>query len=108
MDGDNRPISQIFAEKAYDWTQLEAAAQLLEDTKSLIMSQRQAALGDMPVNKAEQIIKASQDWYDHIVTIVNARTAANIAKMELETIRMQANEQNSQQANARLEMKMTQ
>ena len=107
MDGDNRPLSQIFAEKAYDWTQLEAAAQLLEDTKSLIMSQRQAALGDMPVNKAEQIIKASQDWYDHVVTIVDARTAANVAKMELETIKMQHSEWQSQQANARAELKLS-
>jgi len=106
-DGENRPLSEIYAEAGEDWSSKEAAAQLLEETKSAIMAQRQAMLPEMPVNRAEQIVKASPDWHDHIEKIVEARRVANLAKIELEVIRMRFNEQNNIQANARLEMKMT-
>jgi hypothetical protein len=33
-----------------EWVDKEYAAQLLEDTKTLVMAQRQAALGEMAVN----------------------------------------------------------
>jgi len=107
MDGDNRPLSEIFAEAAADWCDKEAAATLLEDTKSLIMAQKQAMLGDMPVNRSEQIVKSTPDWYEHIEKIVAARKTANEAKIRLEIIRMQANEQNNQQANARAELRLS-
>jgi hypothetical protein len=106
-DGENRPLSEIYAEAGEDWSSKEAAAQLLEETKSAIMAQKQSMLPEMPVNRAEQIVKASPDWYEHIEKIVEARRVANLAKIELEVIRMRFNEQNNIQANARLEMKMT-
>ncbi len=89
-----------------DWADKEAAAQLLEDTKSAVMAQRQAALGDMPVNRAEQVVKASSDWYEHVTKIVEARKAANLAKVQLEAIKIQYNEWNNAEANARTEKRM--
>lgn len=88
------------------WAEKEAAAQLLEDTKSAVMAQRQAALGDIPVNRAEQTVKASKDWSIHIEHIVNARKEANLAKIELEALRMEFTEWNNKEANARAEMKL--
>jgi len=71
------------------------------------MAQKQAACGDIPVNRAEQMVKASPDWMAHVEKIAQARKEANRAKMQLEIIRMRFNEQNSREANARLELKMT-
>jgi hypothetical protein len=102
----DKPLSEVFAEAAQAWVEAEAAAQILDDTKTLIMAQKQTALGDLPVNRAEQQIKASADWYEHIEKIVEARKVANYAKMDLEIIRMRFNEQSSREANARLELKM--
>src|SRR3990172_4060689 len=106
-DGDSRPLSEIYATRGEKWADLEAAAQLLEDSKSAFMAQRQISLGDVAVNRAEQIVKASPEWGEYIGACVTARRAANLAKVELEVVRMRFTEWNNQQANARQEMKMS-
>lgn len=103
---DNRPWSEIYRQAGEDWVDKEAAAQLLEDTKSSVMAQKQASYGDIPVNRAEQKVKASQDWMDHLEKIVAARKAANLAKVHLEYIKMAAWEENNKNANARAELRL--
>ena len=103
---DNRPWSEIYRVAGEDWVDKEAAAQLLEDTKSSVMAQKQALYGDIPVNKAEQKVKASKEWEDHIKKIVAARQAANHAKIHLEYVRMAAWEENNKNANARAELRL--
>src|SRR5882762_10382826 len=85
---DNRPLSEQFYEAALDWSDKEAAASLKEDLKSSVLSQMMTKLGDIAVNKAEKEVKASQEWIDHVTTIVEARHEANKAKAYLEYIRM--------------------
>lgn len=102
----NQPWSEIFREKADKYVDSEAAAQLLEDTKSAVLAQKCAALGDMAVNKAEQIVKASPDWHDHITKIVEARKQANRDKLDLEFCRMKFQEWINFEANHRVEMKL--
>lgn len=100
------PWSEQYRLAGEDWADKEAAAQLLEDTKSAVMAQRQAELGDIPVNRAEQTVKASAAWYQHIEKIVEARKVANVAKVQLEYIRMKAMERAGAEANQRTEMKL--
>ncbi len=100
------PLSEQYAVAAARWVDLEAAAQILEDTKSSVMAQRQMACGDVPVNRAEQMVKASRDWVDHLEKIAEARREANLAKVNLEVIRMKFQEWNNDQANHRMEMKL--
>lgn len=88
------------------WADAEAAAQLLEDSKSAVMAQWQTELGDMPVNRAEQTIKASSRWRDYIHDAVEARKAANLAKVRLEAIRMRAMEHQAKDANQRTELRI--
>lgn len=85
---------------------LDHSARLLEDTKSAILSQRMAELGDMPVSRAEQKVKASKDWHDFVVSIVDARTKANLKKVHLEYLKMRFSERQSHEATARAERKM--
>jgi len=100
------PFSERFRVAAEAWVDAENAAQLLEDTKSIVMAQRQAQLGDIPVNRAEQMIKASPDWETYVKAIVKARTEANLAKVRMETERLRFMENQSREANARAEMKL--
>lgn len=102
----NRSLSEQFRIFAKDWVDKDAAASMLEETKSAVLAQRMGALGDIPVNRAEQIVKGSQEWHDWIAGMVNARTAANLAKVKLEWVRMRFNEWQSEEATKRAEMKL--
>jgi len=100
------PFSERFRIAAEDWVDKENAAQLLEDTKSIVMAQRQAQLGDIPVNRAEQMIKASPDWKRYVETIIDARKEANLAKVKMEFERLRFMENQSREASTRAEMKL--
>lgn len=104
---DNRPWSEIYRDAGEQWADLEAAAQLLEDTKSAYMAQWCAEQGDIPVNRAEQIVKASPRWMEHVKGIVEARKKANTAKVRLDSIKMRAMEAQARDANYRAEMRLT-
>jgi ribosomal protein L17 len=99
-------ISEQFRLAAKDWCEKDAAANILEETKSAVLSERMAALGDMPVSKAEMTVKASQEWREFIESMVTARKEANLAKVRCEWIRMRFHEWSSQQANDRAERRL--
>ena len=102
----NQPISEEYRVVAKNWVDAEAAASLLEDTKSAVLAQKMAALGDMPVSKAEMQVKASDDWTDFIEKMVDARKRANLLKVQLEYIRMRSSEWSSFEASKRAEMRL--
>lgn len=104
--GDNQPVSERYARAARDWVEKDAAASLLEETKSAVLSQQMHALGDMPVSRAEMQVKASKEWADFIDKMVKAREAANLAKVRLEFLRMKFSEWQSEEANERLRAKL--
>jgi len=78
----------------------------MEEMKSATLSQMMMKLGDIPVSKAEMQAKASPEWAEYIKLMTESRAAANEAKLQLEYIRMRAMERASEEANARLEMKL--
>lgn len=100
------PFSERFRLAAEQWADLENAAQLLEDTKSLVMAQKQAQCGDVPVNRAEQMIKASPDWLRYVESIVEARKKANMAKITMEYEKMRFHENQGREANVRAELRL--
>lgn len=100
------PLSEQFRISAKEWVEADAAANILEETKSAVLSQKMAALGDMAVSKAEMQVKASADWTDHVTRMVKAREAANLLKVKLEWLRMRFNEQQSAEATRRHEMRL--
>ena len=102
----NLPWSEQYRLAGLFWADREAAAQLLEDSKSAIMAQWQTELGDLPVNRAEQTVKASARWRDYILDTVKAREAANVAKIELEYLRMKSMEYQAKEANQRTELRI--
>lgn len=102
----NLPWSEQYRIAGEEWADAEAAAQLLEDSKSSVMAQWQTELGDLPVNRAEQTVKASARWRGYIQDTVDARKAANIAKVRLEVVRMRAMEHQAKEANQRTELRI--
>lgn len=102
----NEPISEQYRVVAKRWVEAEAAASILEDTKSAVLAQKMAALGDMAVNKAEMTVKGSAEWDEHVRKIIDARKQANLLKVQLEYLRMKSGEQASYEATKRAEMKL--
>ena len=100
------PVSELWLKAALTWGDLEAAADLLESTKSSVMSQMMAIHGDIPVSKAEMLVKRSPEWIDHVEKVCNARKAANLAKVKVDYYKMRASEEMSKEATARLEAKL--
>ena len=101
-----KPWSDIYREAGEDWADKEAAAQLLEDSKSAFLAQWCAEQGDVPVNRAEQSVKSSQRWREYIEQTVEARKQANKSKVRLESIKMRAMEWQAKEANARTEARL--
>lgn len=102
----NLPISEQFRLTARNWVDAEAAASLLEDTKSAFLSQKMQAYADMPVSKAEALVKASPEWREYVEKMVAARKQANLLKVKLEWIRMKFSEAQSFEATRRAEMRL--
>jgi hypothetical protein len=102
----NLPWSEQFRLVSKQWVEAEAAASLLEDTKSAVLSERMQMHSDKAVNKAEGLVKSSPEWRDHVEKIVSARKAANLLKVQLEYLRMKFNEWQSHEASKRAEMRL--
>ena len=98
--------SEQYRLAAKHWVELDSAANMLEETKSAVLSQMMLACGDMPVSRAEMKVKASAEWTDFISKMVKGREEANLAKVKLEYIRMKFSENQSAEATARAEMKI--
>jgi hypothetical protein len=102
----NLPYSEQYRITAKKWVDAEAAASLLEDTKSAVLAEKMLALGDMPVSRAEMLVKGSQEWRGELLSITTARQAANLLKVQLEYLRMKFMEHQSANATARAEMRL--
>ena len=103
---DDLPLSEQFRVIAKKWVDADAAANLLEETKSAVLAKRMTELGDMPVSRAEMSVKSSAEWYEFVKTMVEAREKATLLKVQLEYIRMKFHEWQSIEATRRAEMKL--
>jgi hypothetical protein len=103
---DDVPRSEAYRVTAKSWVDAEAAASLLEETKSAVLARMMLAQGDMPVSRAEMNVKASDEWREFIQKMVEAREKAAFLKVKMEYIRMRASERQSMEATKRAEMKL--
>lgn len=106
MSDADRPLSERFRLAALEWADLDAAARMLEECKSAFLSQRKVLLGDVPDSRAETAVKASDAWTEYLRDMVNARSAANRARVEVDYLKMQFSERQSAEASARAERRM--
>lgn len=102
----NLPWAEQYRLIAKRWVDANAAADLLEETKSAMLARLMLAQGDMPVSRAEMNVKASQEWDDFINSMVEARKAATLLQVQTKYIYMKFMEQQSHSATARAEMRL--
>jgi hypothetical protein len=103
---DNLPISEQYRLIAKRWVDADSAANLLEETKSAFLAKLMAALGDMPVSRAEMQVKASDEWSAYIGKMVRAREQAALLKAQVEYIKMKFAENQSAEATSRAERRL--
>jgi hypothetical protein len=102
----NLPLSEQYARKGALWVDAEAAASIMEQTKTVVMSQKVKALGDMPSSRAEHIVRATPEWEQFIRDMVEARRMANQYKVDMQVLRMRNSEWIGEDANRRVEAKL--
>ena len=107
---DDEPLSERFRIVARQWVEADKAASLMEETKSVVFSEMVAKLTGndlkLPVNRAEILVKSSQEYKEFVITMTELRSKANLLKAQLEYIRMQFSEQQSQEATASAERRL--
>ncbi len=102
----DQPISEQYRITAKLWVDLDGAARMLESCKEPVLSQMVKRQGDVAVARAERDAKASPEWADYITKMVDARTAANLKRVQLEYLKMRHMEETSHNANARAERRL--
>ena len=103
----DRPISEQYRIVAKQWVDAHSAAHILEETKTATLSKLMLDLGDMPVSRAEMIVKGSDVWRDHLHKMVEARRQADMLRVQLKYIEMRFAEWQASDATARAEMRMS-
>lgn len=106
MINENLPLSEQYRVIAEAWVDADSAASLLEETKSAVLNRMMIATKEKAVNRAEMIVKGSDEWRDHVTNIVEARKRASLLRVQMEYIRMKFNEWQSHEATRRAEMKL--
>lgn len=102
----NQPLSEQYRVLAEEWVEADALARLYEETKSNELSRLKSILGDMPDSRAERIVRATPEWSAWTNKMIDARTAANRAKVRLKVLEMRYFEHQSANATARAEMRL--
>lgn len=92
----------------HDWADKEAAASVLEETRKSLRSQ--IALKFLAetgaANKAEMMAEATQEYIDHLKSMVEARRHANIADVNYSAARVWVDLLRTKEATKRAEMGM--
>ncbi len=102
----NLPLSEQYDILGIEWADADKAANLLEDCKSAVLAERILGMGEMAHNKAEAQVKASAYWKDYIIQTVEARHKANLLKVRMEALRMRYGEEQSNNANERVQARL--
>lgn len=101
-----RPISEEFRIVAKAWCEADAAARLLEETKSSLLSKLVMASTEPSIGRAEHAARASSDYTEHIKEMCKAKSEANLRRVQMKFVEMRFSEWQSSDANARRERGM--
>jgi hypothetical protein len=107
----NLPIEEQYHEAGLAHADAEHAAQMLEETKTRVLSQYKMTLIAVDTKlsdaRAETLVKAGPEWGAFIKAMVDARRHANIMRVKKDTLRMKFSRWIAEDANHRQGMRMT-
>jgi hypothetical protein len=78
---DPAKFAHAIVQRGEAWADAEAGAALLEETRKTVLAAEMAKQGDMAVSKAEMHALASDVYRRHVLSMVEARRAANKARV---------------------------
>lgn len=84
-----------------DWADKQAAANILEDTKSTVLARLMMSVMATSVAAKEMEAKASAAYELHIINTANANKSALIAKIKYESVRTWVDLKRTEAANER-------
>jgi hypothetical protein len=97
--------SERYYQAATQWADADAAASLMEESKSAVLSEMISKVLseniNLAVNRAEVLVKSTDAWKSYVRDTVELRRKSNMAKVEMEYIRMRHSEEMSQEATHR-------
>ena len=96
-------IRERLAEVGEDWADKDAAANLLEETKSTLLAELMNTAKDASEAERKRIAQADPAYRLHLTNMVAARKEANRAKIRYETGKMWAELKRSQESTRRAE-----
>jgi hypothetical protein len=97
-------FAAAIVKKGEAWSDAEAAAALLEETRKTVLAQQMTGHGDIPVSKAEMHALASDVYRKHILSMVEARRVANKARVAYDGAKAMMELARSAEATRRTEM----
>lgn len=107
-DFDPATLAHTLFEHGRDWADKNASADILEETRRTLHSQ--IAVGLLPecksVAKAEMHAEATEEYIEHIKAMVEARKAANTARVQYDADRAFIDLLRSQESSRRTEMQL--
>ncbi len=104
----NRAYAKLL-EAGNEWADRNAAAQLLEETRKSVRSeiaQEYKRRDNLSAIEAERMAEASSEYRQHVERMVNARKAANRARVAYDGIRALIDMRRTQAATAREEARL--
>jgi multidrug resistance efflux pump len=104
---DPRELTERLRRAGEEWADLNAAAEVLEETKPILLAQiasTHANAGSMA--KAEMLAKADPRYADHVGLMVSARKDANKARVKYDSGKAYVELVRSAEASRRAEMKL--
>lgn len=105
---DAHNLAHELSERGLTWADANAAAEALEETKTVVLSQiavEHIRKGESAA-KAELFAKADASYRDHVESMVSARKAANRARVRFDTYKAFIELSRSQESSRRAEMGM--
>lgn len=109
MPAKDQLISERFRLVAKAWVDADAAARLLEDTRSSVFSKAVLKMQMTAASnaQAEHMARASDEYQEHLTAAAKARDLANLRKVQMEYVWMQFTEWQMATAASRDEKRMS-
>lgn len=95
---DTIPVSEQWRLAAREYARLDGKARTLESLKDHLLARKARALSkpedgkELSIAAAEREVKATQEWRDFLQEKDDARTVANEARAEMESLQMKHEE----------------
>ena len=97
-------LAQSIVARGELWCDANAAADLLEETKSTLLAKLTKEHLDLPAWKAEAMAKGDIRYAEHITAMVDARRVSNLAKVRYDGAKIMGELMRSAESTRRAEM----